>query len=262
MWIRKCDAELEEEEEDSTPSSEVVSTPKESTTEPQTDKPVETIDQETKPVEVSESKPAESQATSEAPKPKVRYEWFQTDDSLTMEIYAKDLKEDDVNIVFSKKNLDVTLKLGSSSEYNMDIDLAGEVQPDACKYTIRKSCVEILLKKVTSSKWKTLEFTGEDAVAPWDSNVVDQPSLSKPGSKKDWDKIAVEDEPLEGDAELNKLFQDIFSKGSDEQRKAMLKSFYESGGTVLSTNWEEVGKAPVKVAPPKGMEVHRWDENK
>jgi hypothetical protein len=31
----------------------------------------------------------------------------------------------------------------------------------------------------------------------------------------------------------------------------MIKSFTESGGTVLSTNWEEVGKGPVKGSPPQ-----------
>ena len=73
-----------------------------------------------------------------------------------------------------------------------------------------------------------------------------------------------------GDEALNKVFRDIYSNGSDgkprdllkekkvlicdkylEQRRAMIKSFYESGGTVLSTNWDEVGKGEVKGSPPK-----------
>ena len=29
----------------------------------------------------------------------------------------------------------------------------------------------------------------------------------------------------------------MFSDGTDEQKKAMMKSFQESGGTCLSTNW-------------------------
>jgi hypothetical protein len=35
----------------------------------------------------------------------------------------------------------------------------------------------------------------------------------------------------------------------------------ESGGTVLSTNWDEVGKGEVKVTPPPGLEVHSVTEN-
>jgi suppressor of G2 allele of SKP1 len=40
----------------------------------------------------------------------------------------------------------------------------------------------------------------------------------------------------------------------------MMKSFYESGGTVLSTNWEDVGKAPVKGSPPEGLEMKKWSD--
>ena len=33
----------------------------------------------------------------------------------------------------------------------------------------------------------------------------------------------------------------------------------ESGGTVLSTNWDEVGGKKVEVQPPDGMEFKKWD---
>jgi len=59
---------------------------------------------------------------------------------------------------------------------------------------------------------------------------------------------------------LNKVFQDIYANGNDEQKRAMMKSFVESGGTVLSTNWNEVGKAEVKGSPPQGLEMHDWKE--
>lgn len=33
----------------------------------------------------------------------------------------------------------------------------------------------------------------------------------------------------------------------------------ESGGTVLSTNWNEIAKERVKVQPPEGVEFKKWD---
>lgn len=42
----------------------------------------------------------------------------------------------------------------------------------------------------------------------------------------------------------------------------MNKSFQESGGTVLSTNWDEVKKEEVTVKPPDGCDFRKWDEMK
>ena len=39
-----------------------------------------------------------------------------------------------------------------------------------------------------------------------------------------------------------------------------MKSFQESGGTTLSTNWDEVGKGKVEVQPPQGSEWKRWGQ--
>ena len=40
----------------------------------------------------------------------------------------------------------------------------------------------------------------------------------------------------------------------------MNKSFVESNGTVLSTNWNEVKTKPVKMEPPDGVEYKKYDE--
>ena len=40
----------------------------------------------------------------------------------------------------------------------------------------------------------------------------------------------------------------------------MMKSFTESGGTQLSTNWKEVGAKKMEVKPPEGMEYREWKD--
>lgn len=54
------------------------------------------------------------------------------------------------------------------------------------------------------------------------------------------------------------FFKQIFSQGDEEKRKAMMKSFQTSGGTVLSTDWNDVSKKDYegrdRPSPPKGQE--------
>lgn len=87
---------------------------------------------------------------------------------------------------------------------------------------------------------------------------------------KDWSKIEreilqeeeEEKKNAKGDASLQYFFQKLYSTASDEQRRAMDKSFQTSGGTVLSTNWDEVATKDYKEKDrpdaPNGMEWKKY----
>ena len=88
---------------------------------------------------------------------------------------------------------------------------------------------------------------------------------------KNWDGITTnilgsekelttdQDPNVGGDSTLNGFFQKIFGDADDDTKRAMMKSYQESGGTALSTNWDEVKKAPVEVKPPAGSEWKKWN---
>lgn len=90
-------------------------------------------------------------------------------------------------------------------------------------------------------------------------------------TKKNWDGITTdilgaekektteEDPNVGGESTLNNFFQKIFSDADDDTKKAMMKSYQESGGTTLSTNWDEVKKGTVEVKPPAGSEYKKWN---
>lgn len=80
---------------------------------------------------------------------------------------------------------------------------------------------------------------------------VTQPPPLKSFSKKNWDQIIDEFEKEEEEHKsVNDLFKEIYESGNEEVRRAMNKSFQESGGTVLSTNWENVADKKVEPKPP------------
>jgi suppressor of G2 allele of SKP1 len=52
----------------------------------------------------------------------------------------------------------------------------------------------------------------------------------------------------------------LYKNADDDTRKAMMKSYQESNGTALSTNWEDVRKGTVETKPPEGVEAKKWGE--
>ncbi|GFR01905.1 protein SGT1 homolog, partial [Trichonephila clavata] len=159
--------------------------------------------------------------------------------------------------------LTCTAKLADDSDFTLTLHLAHEIQTPQTRWKVLPSKIEIKLSKVECMMWKKLE---KELVEP--EKKIDEIIKTYPSSKtqkKDWDKVAIEiqkeeaAEKLEGEAALNELFQKIYSDGSDETRKAMNKSFLESGGTVLSTSWNDVASKKVEVKPPDGMEFKKWD---
>jgi len=76
--------------------------------------------------------------------------------------------------------------------------------------------------------------------------------------KSEKEKTTTEDPNAGGDAALNGFFQNLYHGADEDSKRAMLKSFQESGGTTLSTNWDEVKKEQVTVKPPDGSEWKKW----
>ncbi|CAH0404464.1 unnamed protein product [Chilo suppressalis] len=206
---------------------------------------------------------------SEAAKPKIKHDWYQTESQVVVTILLKNIPSDKVKVHYGDRSLSVTSALPQSdSEYSLELELAHEIVPSMCTYVVTPSKIEVKLRKKEGLRWNVLEGEGkEEAVKAIPQAIVDASGPQHPPKlfKKDWDKIEKdikkmeEEEKPEGEAALNALFQKIYGEGSDEVRRAMNKSFVESGGTVLSTNWNQVAKDKVEVKPPDGLEFKKWE---
>jgi suppressor of G2 allele of SKP1 len=163
------------------------------------------------------------------------------------------------------RSLGIVIKTSSTgSEYQLDIDLFEAIDTEASKMTIMGTKIELTLKKQKEGQWEGLERHAGQAKL---SAMVEDAPDSRPSAystKKDWDSIdraaqkEADEEKPEGEAALNKLFSDIYGNASDETKRAMMKSFQTSGGTVLSTNWDEVEKKDYEADGIKGPDGMEW----
>ncbi|KAF9132224.1 Protein SGT1 A [Mortierella sp. 14UC] len=151
---------------------------------------------------------------------RVRHEWYQNDTFVTISVFIKNVKKDAVEIIFTDRALSVSVKMPTGSDYSLELDpLSHKVIPSESKYEVLSTKIEIQLKKeVFAIKWGALE--GDD---------VNAGSMAA-----------------------------IYKDADDDTRRAMMKSFTESNGTCLSTNWDEVGKGTVETRPPEGMVAKKY----
>lgn len=209
------------------------------------------------------------------PANKIKDDWYQSNDTVTINILAKGAPKDKVTVDFDKDSLSVSFPVeGSGSEYNFNLDpLFAQIVPADSKFRVTPNKIEITLKKAAGTKWKTLEGDRQVDASEGSTSTIPQhiistksdtapayPTSSRTGAKN-WDKLAAEDlddkDEIEGD-ETSHFFKKLYGGATPEQQRAMMKSYQESGGTVLSTDWSNVGSKTVVPEPPEGMEAKKY----
>ncbi len=88
------------------------------------------------------------------------------------------------------------------------------------------------------------------------SAALAYPTSSKHGPKN-WDSLG-DDEGDDADKDVNGFFKELYANSTPDQQRAMMKSFTESNGTALSTDWNDVKTHTVKTTPPDGVEAKKW----
>uniref|UniRef100_A0A914YDD8 Uncharacterized protein n=1 Tax=Panagrolaimus superbus TaxID=310955 RepID=A0A914YDD8_9BILA len=169
----------------------------------------------------------------------VKLEYYQTDTKVVVTLFEKNLEEAKVNVMCEPKKLKVT----AGERILLNTSLYGEILSDEVIYLVKPRKVEITLKKKNKAHWDVLEDKQKDE------------EDAKQASTDKWSNMIREVEKEEEESkDVNGLFQKIFANADDDAKRAMLKSYSESKGTVLSTNWSEIGKKTTEIKPPDSME--------
>ncbi|KAF3593597.1 hypothetical protein DY000_02023410, partial [Brassica cretica] len=198
-----------------------------------------------------------------------RHDYYQKPEEVVVTIFAKAIPMQNVNIDFGEQILSVVIDVpGEDEAYHLQPRLFGKIVPEKCRYEVLSTKVESRLAKAEIITWASLEHGKVPGFLPKPqvlSEVSMRPAYPSSKKVKDWDKLEAKvkkqekDEELEGDAALNKSLREIYSNADEDMRRVMSKSFVESNGAVLSTDWKEVGAKTIESTPPHGMELKKWE---
>lgn len=224
-----------------------------------------------------------------APKPVVpsdtplRLQEFQSNTIMTVSIFSKGVNKEALKVDFQPTSVRLDKVIyPSGDEREFQLDLWGEIDTAASKHTVTPNKVELSLVKKTPGKWAQLKGDGKTAATPaplavpvvpvtetkatttTEKPVAETkpapgpayPSSSRTGPKN-WDTLDTGDD--EDDAnDVNFFFKKLYKGATPEQQRAMMKSFTESNGTSLSTDWNDVKDRKVDTVPPEGVEPKKW----
>ncbi|AMD19138.1 HBR237Cp [Eremothecium sinecaudum] len=198
---------------------------------------------------------------------KIRTEWYQSAQNITISLFvsklpasSKDVKvelENDVDLTVSYRVED------TGSDFLYSITLAHPVEQSFSVKVMSKK-FEITFTKKAKVQWKALESTEEVGSTPSQSTILQPNSDNKntvlkyPSSSKkgiNWDSIKIDEDEGEEQESADKFFQSIYADADPDTKRAMMKSFIESNGTALNTDWAEVSKGRVKPCLPDGTEL-------
>lgn len=222
--------------------------------------------------------PTAPPAPQEVSVDKIKFDWYQNATSVNISLFIKNAPKDDVKVQFEPTLASVTFPLPTGSDFVYGFDpLADCINPEASSFKVFGTKIELTLKKATETKWPTL--LGSDAEHASDDKATTAPTAeaaqkglgletpSYPTSSKhgpkNWDSILKDEidemEKKENEDDPNAFFKSIFSQADPDTQRAMMKSYTESNGTALSTNWEETSKKKYDTNPPDGMEAKLWN---
>ncbi|KAI8963088.1 SGS-domain-containing protein [Daldinia sp. FL1419] len=136
-----------------------------------------------------------------------------------------------------------------------------DAAPGAASSSTNAKDATQLKSNLAQTSDSALESTPTSSKADSTKPAQAYPTSSKKGAVN-WDKIGDDDGDDESkeDADVNSFFQKLYKDADDDTKRAMMKSYVESNGTSLSTNWAEAKSKTYKTQPPDGAQAKKWDE--
>jgi len=184
--------------------------------------------------------------------------WYQTETHVIIHVMAKNMRRQHVHVLFEEKNIVCSMKIPPFNIfYDLFLNLARPIVPQNSFIVVLKNKVEIRMEKEDSGDfWEVLDLdtkakyakNGQQVKSFWKIPENDE---AKEIDYQNWEELAAERErdiekerlqDWDADDAIHRLFQDIYSHADEEKQKAMVKSFMDSRGKSMTTNWKNANK--------------------
>jgi len=173
-----------------------------------------------------------------------------------------------VQVNLAGRRLSAKLQMPDSSVWEKSWELYAPVNEASLKVKVTAFKIELTVDKQSPGDWKRLEGTASEGVVVRENNLASGHVPPPYSSGRDWNAVeaAAKEEfanEKDGQDPFQQLMKSMYADADEETRRAMIKSYQTSGGTVLNMNWKEVRDKDFEkegITPPAGQEVRKWGE--
>lgn len=223
-------------------------------------KPLKTINEKNdKDIKINEQ-PLDKKLAIKPIEQQFKMDWFDSGKAIEISIFIKKINKNSIISKITPNSIDFKFKDSENFDYEYKIDnLFSNINENESYFKVYGTKLEIILIKKESITWNKLEKTQLDNSNDDDIKLSQIPKDESPASslpsaytsttKKDWSKFKLEDDDEKEEEESQDpegFFKKLYENADDDAKRAMMKSFLESNGTSLSTDWKDVGSRDVK----------------
>ncbi|GFE54748.1 SGT1 Git7 [Babesia ovis] len=178
------------------------------------------------------------------PPPRHRLDWYQDNETLSIVVYATNVNPEDLTVKWDSSHLSINYTLleprdpdsTTQTVQPLNIQLFAPITEDGnissgYKLECSEKKFELRFKKQTSGWWPTLEASNITTQKPCSFSKIDETILTDDST---------EQTNSNAEEKFLQMLKEIYAKGDDDTKRAMMKSFSSSGGSALSTNWDKV----------------------
>ncbi|XP_026306122.1 protein SGT1 homolog isoform X1 [Piliocolobus tephrosceles] len=117
----------------------------------------------------------------------IRYDWVQTDSTLSFTLYKKNTERDKFLYYIKKNYIYIIINISDTEIYKLETYLFGEVYPSNTKINISPFKIEIVFeKKLKEQHWTSFKSNEQGLIS---ENQKGIPSPFSRRSIKEWDSI-------------------------------------------------------------------------
>jgi hypothetical protein len=168
---------------------------------------------------------------------------FQQDGKHQMTVVFNCLKQfESVDVSFYDNIIDFDFNVTKHKSNNFTLELYGDIDGGKCKHEVidgkgEFKQIRLTLTKKSLANWPWLCKPNNKTKPNVDTDLYNETRQSAWNLQER--KANAYDEKA-SNTDLDKWFQKLYGKGDEETRRAMMKSFTESGGKSLNTDWAKV----------------------